>query len=171
MKKLLLLFSLVIASVFAKAQNIETTLPLVKYRITKADSSIATEASLNKNKPVMMIYFAPDCSHCEHLMEELRPKMDALKKMQVVMITFTKTEGGYLRMIQDFNKKFKLAKYPNFIVGTEYDHNHSSNYPVMTYYKVSTTPYIVIYDTKGKVVKSFTNVPKAKDLLAAVKKA
>src|SRR4051812_34741546 len=105
MKKLILLFSLVIASIFTKAQNTETILPLPKYRITKADGNIVTQASLDKNKPVMIIYFAPDCSHCEHLMEELRPKMDQLKKMQVVMITFTQTDNGYLRMIADFNKK------------------------------------------------------------------
>lgn len=171
MKKLLVLFSLVIASVFAKAQNSETALPLVKYRITKADGSIATPANLNKNKPVMVIYFEPSCSHCEHLMTELRPYMDQLKKIQVVMITFTQTENGYLRMIADFSKKYNLAKYPNFIVGTEYDHNNPKSYPVQAYYGIYNTPYVVVYNTKGKVVKSFTVVPKVKDLLAAVKKA
>lgn len=169
MKKLIVLFSLVITSIFAKAQNTETVLPLAKYRITKADGSIATQAGLDKNKPVMIIYFAPDCNHCEHLMEELRPKMDQLKKMQVVMITFTQTGSGYLRMIADFNKKFNLAKYPNFTVGTEY--NDARTYPVQDYYKIHNTPYVVVYNTKGKVVKSFTIVPPVKDLLAAVKKA
>jgi thiol-disulfide isomerase/thioredoxin len=169
MKKIFLLFSLMIATVCANAQNSETVLPLVKYRITKADGSIATPANLNKNKPVMVIYFEPTCSHCEHLMAELKPKMDQLKKIQVVMITYTKTEGPYLKMIADFNKKYNLAKYPNFTVGTEY--TDGKNYPVQLYYGIYNTPYVVVYNTKGKVVRSFTLVPKVEDLLAAVKKA
>ena len=168
MKKLLVLFSLVIASVFAKAQNSETVLPLVNYRITKADGNVVTPASLNKSKPVMVIYFEPSCSHCEHLMAELKPYMNQLKKIQVVMITYTRSEGPYLNMLKDFSKKYNLAKYPNFTVGTEYDHG---KYPVQAYYGIYNTPYVVVYNTKGKVVKSFTNVPTAKDLLAAVKKA
>ena len=116
----------------------------------------------------MVIYFEPSCSHCEHLMAELKPYMNQLKKIQVVMITYTRSEGPYLRMLTDFGKKYNLAKYPNFTVGTEYDHG---KYPVQAYYGIYNTPYVVVYNTKGKVVKSFTNVPTAKDLLAAVKKA
>jgi hypothetical protein len=102
-------------------------------------------------------------------MTELKPKMAQLKKMQVVMITYTKTEGPYLTMLSDFSKKYNLAKYPNFIVGTEY--TDGKNYPVQLYYGIFNTPYVVVYNTKGKVVKSFTTVPTVKDLLAAVKKA
>src|SRR4051812_16932959 len=163
MKKLILLFSLIIVATFAKAQqNIETKLPLVNYSIVKADSSIATPANLNKRKPVMVIYFEPSCTHCEHLMGELRPKMNQLKNIQVVMITYTKTEYPYLKLLRDFNKKYNLAKYPNFTVGTEY--TPKQDYPVMHYYTIYTTPFIVIYDTKGKVVKSFGNVPTANEL-------
>ncbi len=170
MKKIFLLFSLIIIAALAHAQeNIETKRPLVKYHITKADSSIATPASLHKNKPVMLIYFEPSCSHCEHLMTELKPKMDQLKNIQVVMITYTKTEYPFLRAIKDFNKKYNLAKYPNFTVGTEY--TPKSDYPVMRYYQIATTPFIVVYNKKGSVVKSFITVPKVDDLLAAVKKA
>lgn len=169
MKKLILLFSLVIASVFAQAQNTETVLPLVKYRITKADGKVVTSANLDKNKPVMVIYFEPSCSHCEHLMTELKPYMDQLKKIQVVMITFTRTDNGYLRAIADFNKKYNLANYPNFTVGTEF--NADGTYPVQAYYGINNTPYVVVYNTKGKVVKSFTIVPPVKALLNAVKKA
>jgi protein-disulfide isomerase len=170
MKKIFLLFSLVIAATFAKAQqNTETKLPLVKYSIIKADSSVATPAALNKKKPVMVIYFEPSCTHCEHLMDELRPKMNELKTIQVIMITYTKTEYPFLKLLKDFNKKYNLAKYPNFTVGTEYTPRQS--YPVMHYYTIYTTPFIIIYGTNGKVVKSFANVPAAQELLAAVKKA
>ncbi|MEO8884884.1 MAG: hypothetical protein ABI367_02405 [Mucilaginibacter sp.] len=170
MKKLFLLFSLVIVATIANAQqNTETNLPLIKYHITTADSSIVTPAALRKGKPVMVIYFEPSCTHCEHLMAELKPKMDALKNIQVVMITFTQTEYPFLRLIKDFNKKYNLGKYPNFTVGTEY--TSKKDYPVQRYYAIYTTPFVVVYNKSGKVVKSFTTVPAVNDLLVAVKKA
>ena len=85
------------------------------------------------------------------------------------MITYTQNSGPYLNMIRDFNKKYNLAKYPNFTVGTEY--TDGKKYPIQAYYGIYNTPYVVVYNTKGTVVKSFTIVPKVEDLLEAVKKA
>ena len=171
MKKLLLFISLIITGVCVKAQNKETTLPIPNYRITRADSSIITQAALNTRKPVMFIYFEPTCSHCEHLMMELKPYMNQLKKIQVVMVTYTKTEYPYLKMLKEFNTKYSLSKYPNFTVGTEYNHFNTREYPMQKYYAIYNTPFIVVYNGAGKVVKSFTVVPKVEDLLAAIKKA
>jgi hypothetical protein len=69
-------------------------------------------------------------------------------------------------MLSSFSKKFKLSKYPNFTVGTEYP-----DYKVQRYYEILNTPYIVVYDSKGKVAKSFTVVPEdVNDLLKVIKK-
>jgi thiol-disulfide isomerase/thioredoxin len=166
MKKLILVLSLIISGLYGNAQNHETTKPIANYRIVKADSTISTQANLNRKKPVMIVYFEPTCTHCEHLMEELRPHMDKLKKVQVVMITYTRTNYPYLSMLSSFSKKFKLSKYPNFTVGTEHP-----DYKVQRYYEIFNTPYIVVYDSKGKVAKSFTVVPEdVNDLLKVIKK-
>jgi len=109
----------------------------------------------------MIIYFAPDCSHCQRLMYELKPEMKAFKNVQVIMITFVQQ----LKAIQVFYRDFDLKKYPNFIVGTEYP-----TYKVQQYYQVRTTPYIALYDKDGKLVKSYEKAPKAEDLAAEVKK-
>ena len=171
MKKLILVLSLIITGLYAVAQNHETKLPIPNYRIMKDDGKISTQANLNRKKPVMMVYFATDCSHCEHLMEELRPHMAKFKKIQVVMATFSKTEYPYLNLLKSFNKKFNLDKYPNFTVGTEYDSKHPNDYPIMRYYEITNTPFIVVYDRNGKVAKSFTVVPEdVNDLLKVIKK-
>ena len=45
-------------------------------------------------------------------------------------------------------------------------------YVVQRYYQVGTTPYIAIYDKKGKLSKTYTKPPeKIEELVAAVKKA
>jgi thioredoxin-related protein len=164
MKRLLLFIGLVIATVSCKAQdkpkNIDKIPP---FKILKQDSTWFSASNLKKDKPVMIIYFSPDCSHCQHLMYELKPKMKQLRNTQVVMVTFT--EYSMLKMIKDFCKTFDLAKYPNFTVGTE-----AHTYLVQRYYQVRTTPYIAVYDRNGKLVRAFEKSPAIDTLMAAVKK-
>ena len=166
MKKLILVLSLIISGLYAGAQNHETKLPIPTYRIMKDDGTISTQANLNRKKPVMFVYFEPTCSHCEHLMDELRPHMNKLKNVQVVLVTYTKTESPYLKMLTSFTKKYNLKKYPNVTVGTEHP-----DYKMQRYYEIINTPYIVVYDRNGVVAKSFTVVPEdVNDLLKVIKK-
>ena len=112
----------------------------------------------------MIIYFSPDCSHCQHLVYEMKPKMKQFGDIQIVMVTFT--DFTMLKMIKNFTRDFDLAKYPNITVGTE-----GRTYVVQQYYQVITTPYIAVYDHKGKLVKAFEKVPTMDELIATVKKA
>ena len=163
MKKLLFLFSLVIAVGCSNAQSPTFTPPsaIPPYHILNTDSVYVTPANLKKNKATMIVYFAPDCSHCQHLMYELKPQMKALKNIQVVMVTFVQQ----LKAIQVFYRDFSLKNYPNFTVGTEYP-----TYKVQQYYQVRTTPYIALYDKNGKLAKSYEKAPPVADLVAEVKK-
>jgi len=131
------------------------------YSILTTDSVTITPANLKKNKGTMIIYFAPDCSHCQHLMFELKPHMKELKNMQVEMITFVQQ----IKAIQTFYRDFDLKKWPNWTVGTE-----GYTYKVQQFYHVATTPYIAIYDKNGKPVKYIAKDPKVEDILAATKK-
>jgi thioredoxin-related protein len=164
MKKILLLLSLVIVAGCTQAQNKPDISHIPPFKILRTDSTYFTPANLKKDKPVMIVYFSPDCSHCQHMMYEMKPKMKQFGDTQIVMVTFT--EFTMLKMIQNFSRDFDLAKYPNIIVGTE---GHS--YVVQRYYQVRTTPYIAIYDRKGKLVKAFEKAPTMDELIATVKKA
>jgi len=111
----------------------------------------------------MIIYFAPDCVHCQHLMFELKPHMKELKNIQVVMITFVEQ----IKAIQVFARDFDLKKYPNWTVGTE-----GYTYKVQQYYHVATTPYIAIYDKSGEqhydIISAFIKSLRGSDPNAAV---
>lgn len=161
MKKLLLFFSLILSAgyTFAQTHTLPTTIP--PYHILTTDSVYVTPANLKKNKPVMIIYFAPDCSHCKNFMFEMKPHMDDFKNVQVVMITFVLQ----LKATQTFYRDFDLKKFPNFTVGTE-----GYTYVVQRFYEVKTTPYIALYDKKGKLVKAYDKVPKIDELSDEVKK-
>ena len=164
MKKLLLMLGLIIVAGCTRAQNKQDIEHIPHFKILKADSTYFTYTELKKDKPVMIIYFSPDCSHCQHLMYEMKPKMKQFGDVQIVMVTFT--DFNLLKMLKTFNRDFDLAKYPNLTVGTE---GHS--YVVQQFYQVKTTPYIAVYDHKGKLVKAFEKAPTVDTLIATVKKA
>jgi thioredoxin-related protein len=164
MKKLLLLLSLIIVAGCTQAQTKPDIEHIPHFKILKADSTYFNYTDLKKDKPVMIIYFSPDCSHCQHMMYEMKPKMKKFGDTQIVMVTFT--DFNLLKMLKTFNRDFDLEKYPNIIVGTE---GHS--YVVQKYYQVRTTPYIAVYDRKGNLVKAFEKAPTIDTLIATVKKA
>jgi thioredoxin-related protein len=167
MKKILLILTLIIAAGCTRAQDTVNTRNIQNippFKILRQDSTWFSVKDLKKNKPVMIIYFSPDCSHCQHLMYDMKPHMKELKNVQIVMVSFT--EPSMLKMIQDFYKMFDLKKYPNVTVGTE---GHS--YIVQRYYQVRMTPFIAIYDHKGKLVKAYSRAPSVKELVAEARKA
>lgn len=163
MRKLFLFVSLIILAGCTQAQNKHDITNIPPFKILKADSTYFTPANLKKHTPVMIIYFSPDCSHCQHMVYEMKPKMKEFGNTQIVMITFT--DFNRLKMIQNFNRDFDLAKYPNITVGTE-----GRSYVVQSYYQVKTTPYIAVYNRQGKLVKAFDKAPAMNELIAAVKK-
>jgi thioredoxin-related protein len=164
MKKLFILFSLVMLAACTQAQNKHDITYIPPFKILKADSTSFTPANLKKDKPVMIIYFSPDCTHCQHLVYEMKPKMKEFADVQIVMITFT--DFNRLIMLKNFIRDFNMAKYPNITIGTE-----GRTYVVQQFYQVATTPYIAIYDHKGKLVRAFDKAPTMDELIAEVKKA
>ncbi len=161
MKRILFFLSLVITVGCTRAQNSGNIQNIPDYRILDADSVYRTPANLKKNQPVMIVYFSPDCSHCQHLMNEIKGQMKDFSKMQIVMVSAVD-----YRMIKGFYKDFGIAAYPNITVGTE-----GNSYKVLQYYNVKTTPYIAIYNHKHKLLKAYEKAPKIEELATMVKKA
>ncbi|MES2426364.1 MAG: thioredoxin-like domain-containing protein [Bacteroidota bacterium] len=160
MKKLIVFFSLILSVGCIRAQT-PTTIP--PYSIVTSDSMKATPASL-KHRRTMLIYFSPDCPHCQHLTMDMKPKMKEFGDTQIVMITWSNNYD--IRAIKNFVKDYDLKKYPNITVGTE-----GYSYLVQKYYKIQTTPFVAIFNSNGHLVKSFTKDPEVSDLIKAVKTA
>jgi thiol-disulfide isomerase/thioredoxin len=161
MKKLLAILTLVIAAGCTRAQTPPIPPTIAPYKILTTKDTYTTPADLKKNQPVMLIYFAPDCGHCQKLISDMKPYMKSLKDIQVIMVTFSD-----IRMVKTFQNDYGLTAWPNFILGTE-----GYSYTVQRYYHLQHTPYIAIYDHSGKLVKAYEKAPEIKELLATVKKA
>jgi thiol-disulfide isomerase/thioredoxin len=163
--KPLYLFLLFIGITFsACSQDGPVNKNLPPYKILTTDSTYVTPANLKKNVPVMIMYFAPDCPHCQHLTEQLTKRMKDFGNTQIVMITFVDPQRQYKAMTK-FVKDYGLKKYPNITVGTE-----GYTYVVQKFYQVLTTPYEAVYDKSHQLVKVFPKIPDVDDLVKAIKK-
>ncbi len=123
-------------------------------------ANIFQQKTLKKNKPFVLIYFAPDCDHCMTLMDNLFKKIHQLDKTSVALITFKPVQE-----LSAFEKKYNTAKYSNIKVGTE-----GYSYVVRNYYKMEKTPFTAVYDKKGMLAFSYKNETPVDEMLARVKK-
>jgi thioredoxin-related protein len=168
MKRIVLLLSFIITVSYCWAQEGDTAIkplppkPIPHYRILTTDSVWITPDNLKKGKAVMIVYFSPDCTHCQRMMYELKPKLDALKNIQVVMVTFSRNYD--IRGIREFKRDYDLKKYPNIVLGTE-----GYTMLVQQYYAIRTTPFIAFYKSNGQWAKYIDKVPKTEDILSAAK--
>src|SRR3712207_926655 len=82
------------------------------FRIAGTDGRYYSSTQIQKNKPFVLIYFAPDCDHCIKLMDDLFKKIHQFDKATIALVTF--------RPVNDlvwFEKKYGTKRYPNIKVG------------------------------------------------------
>jgi thiol-disulfide isomerase/thioredoxin len=114
------------------------------FNIILADSTWYGKNNLPAKKPVLILYFSPDCGHCQLETEEIISKMKDLKKLHIVMVT----SKPYQEML-DFYKYFRLERFSNIKVGTD------PNRRITRFYAVKFTPFSALYDKKGKLINSW----------------
>jgi thioredoxin-related protein len=110
--------------------------------------------------PVVLIYFSPDCDHCQNFTQDLIKNAGVVANKQVVMVTFQAMD-----MLLPFARKYKLNQYPNFKVGTE-----GTSYDVQRYYQIRSFPYIAIYDKSGNLVKTYEGEQPHAEIFKTLKK-
>ncbi|MCM5529141.1 peroxiredoxin [Parasegetibacter sp. NRK P23] len=129
------------------AQNTEPaykrfpTVPPFELLATDSVSKLSKN-QLKKNQPVLIMYFSPDCDHCQHQTEDILANIDKLKDVQIVMCSYQPMET-----IRAFKEKYKLAQYPNIMIGRD------TKYFVPSFYGVNSLPYLAFYDKKGNLIK------------------
>lgn len=162
MKKMLLpvfLIMFCLTASFSQTMVGQASSTIPAFKMQLANGQYFSSADIQKNKPFVLIYFAPDCDHCLVLMDQLFKKIHQLDKASVVMITFKP-----LPELSAFEKKYNTAKYPNIKVGTE-----GYSYVVRDFYKLEKTPFTAVYNKKGLLAFSYKNETPVDEMLARVK--
>ena len=103
-----------------------------------------TKEDLAGNKPVLIMLFSPECSHCQHEAEELSMHKDEMQNIQVVMVTFHP-----LWQMNEFVNKYKLNELKNIVVGKDI-------YLVLpSFYGIHNLPFHALYNKKGNLISVF----------------
>jgi thioredoxin-related protein len=152
MKNTLLFFVSAFICLNAFAQVDSTKLPpfqrfptLPPVQILLSDSStIYTKEQIPKNKPVMIMVFSPDCSHCQDETRDMIAHMDELKDVHILMITMQP-----LSMMKDFIANYGLEKYSNIVIGKDI------YYFTPGFFNLRNVPFMALYNKKGKLIEGY----------------
>jgi cytochrome oxidase Cu insertion factor (SCO1/SenC/PrrC family) len=133
--------------------------PIPSFQMQLTNGKSFSSQALAKNKPLIIIYFAPDCDHCLVLMDTLLKKMNQLKSSQIILVTFKP-----LNEVVAFEKKYGISKYPNIKLGIE-----TPIFFFRQYYRVMNTPFTALYDKNGKLVVTYRKETPVNELIRQVK--
>lgn len=125
-------------------------MPLIKMLLdvrtneSKQDSVWFTNDSLPANKPIILVYFSPECAHCQHEMKEIIKNIDSLKNAFFVFVSRFPIDS-----IKNFEKKYNTSIYPNMVFGKE------ASYYIPVFFDIKFTPFTAIYNAHKQYVKSY----------------
>jgi thiol-disulfide isomerase/thioredoxin len=117
------------------------------FRMIQSDGKVFRAENLPFGKPILIIYFSPDCEDCQLLTRELLVRINEFRNVSIVMITYLSVES-----VSDFVAKNKLHNYSNIYVGTE-----GSNLSVKNYYNIGLFPFIALYSKNGDLIKKYNS--------------
>nr|WP_294903023.1 redoxin domain-containing protein [uncultured Lacibacter sp.] len=144
MQKLLLVLLLF---VFVAALNtVCAQQKIPPFRMALSDGNQFHASNLPMGKPVIVIYFSPECDHCQVLMKEWFKRSGDFRKASVAMITFLPLSELVL-----FEKEFKLKQHTNIVAGTE-----GTRFFVRNYYKVLDLPFVALHDKNGNLISTYS---------------
>ena len=133
---------------------------LPAFKMTATNGKTYTNTSFSSKKPIVLIYFAPDCEHCQALTKQLLRNVSAFKNAQVIMVSFEP-----LQDVSIFQKDYGLNKYPNILMGTEEPALFFKNY-----YNLQHTPFTALFDKNKKLVVSYKDSTPLSDLIKNLQK-
>jgi hypothetical protein len=159
-RKIILFFFLVGAMILLSTDAYsQTGKKVAPFRIAMTNGSVFKAEDLPVGKPIVLIYFSPECEECQKMTEEMLKRMNDFKKASIVMVTYLPVET-----VKPFISRFSLNMYPNIYVGTE-----GSAFIVRYYYNITTFPFIAFFNKNGDLVKSYTKEGNIDEMTAILK--
>jgi len=152
-KKAFSIIIIIVLTIVTSIKAFSQHLPAFEMKLT--NGKIFSSKKLLKSKPLIIIYFAPDCEHCQLLMDSIFKKINLFKNAQMILATFKP-----LNELADFENHYHTHTYNNINTGTEV--------PVFffrKYYDLQTTPFTALYNKKGNLVIEYKKFTPVSDLL------
>ena len=114
------------------------------FKILLTDSTWFKKANLPASEYTAIIYFSPECGHCQHEAKEIVKNIDSLKQVFFVWASYRD-----LNDIKTFYYHYKLNEHPNNIVGRD------PQYFIPAFFQAKYTPFVALYDHNKQFVKAW----------------
>jgi thioredoxin-related protein len=162
-KSLLLLpFCLLLYTACFSQQEFDTPKNIPPFNMLLSDGVTYHNADhVQKGKPLMIIYFDPECGHCQDYTKDIVKNITKFSNVQIVMICAAPGIPPLKKFVTDFG----LEKYKNIKVGTE-----GMYHATMNFYHVDVTPFTALYDKNGVLITSYRKVPTVQALVSQLTK-
>ena len=115
---------------------------------------------IQKDKPLVLIYFAPDCDHCRDFTKKLTARIKDFSTAQIIMVSYVP-----IQPMQQFYKDLQLQQFPNIKVGTE-----ENKFVVPNHFKIIKFPFTAVYNKSAKLMATFKEEPSLQALSTLLKK-
>ena len=114
------------------------------FSLLLADGKNFTQNDIPSSKYTIIIYFSPDCGHCQHEATEMVKNIDSLKHTYIVW-----AGSRSIPELKAFSEKYGVIGCPNMVYGQD------QHYSIPSYYQVKYTPFVAVYDYRKQFVKAY----------------
>ncbi len=117
-------------------------------------STISDSFSFNMKHPTLLIYFNPDCEHCQY---EARAIRDSLHRFAATNVLLVSDES--VERLREFAKEYDLVNQPNIHILYDRDRKFKD------LFGTSMVPSIFIYNQQQELVKHYKGETKIEAIL------
>ena len=130
------------------------SLSFPEINITQANGEKFTTQQIPTGKAIALIYFSPECEHCQVFMKSFFKHAKSLNEVLVLLITYLPLD----RLVK-FSEEYPVADYPNIVAGTE-----GMAFLVRDHFKIDNIPFLATYDKVGKLISTYDGNPSIEKL-------
>lgn len=116
------------------------------FRMMMANNKVFKAEDFPMGKPILIIYFSPECEDCHVFIEGMLNRAGDFKGVSIAMVTYMTGD-----IVSKYVVKNSLNMYTNIYVGTE-----GNTLFLKNYYNIITFPYVVLYDKNGNLIVKYT---------------
>jgi hypothetical protein len=142
-----------------KGKKLSGIMKLPVFTIMSIDSSACMSSNnIPTGRPIILMYFNPDCDHCQQETRELLAHIGQLRETSIYLVTNGDTEA-----LIKYCQNFRLDTVKNLIIGKDYQ------YSFFRAYLPPVVPFIAIYNSRKELVKIYNGEIEMYRVIAMIK--
>lgn len=115
------------------------------FQMVQANGKLFRAQDLPMGKPILLVYFSPECDHCEKMLKEFFQQAAGFQKASVALVTYLPVDR-----VAKFAADYRLSNYANMVAGTE-----GTTFFVRNYYRIKDMPFVALYTKNGDLVAAY----------------